>query len=363
MAAKNATTVGAIARALDAALAGGVEVRGAEDAEIKGLAPIDSAAPGTITHLSSSAYRRHLKTTAASAVLLRESDAERCPATAIVVANPYLAFARVSQLFDAAPPVATSRSPAAHIDASAQVHPSAAVAPGAVIASGAALGARVQIGAGAFIGENAAIGEDSVVHANATLYHGVRIGARCVVHGGAVIGADGFGFTPDERGRLQAIAQLGSVVIGDDVCVGASTTIDRGAIADTVIRDGVKIDNQVQIGHNCDIGEHTVICGRVGIVGSTKVGRHCAFAGGAGVAGDGPIEICDHVQVGAVTTVTRSIRKPGVYQGGILHDLAGRWRRNAVRFLELDALAKRLARLERQLGANDAGDGKQRRQD
>ena len=342
-------TVGAIARALGH----DVVVRGNADAEIKRLAPIDCAEPGTITHLSGSAYRRFLPTTRASAVLLRPADAENCPTTAIQVANPYLAFARVSQLFCDAPPVATGISPDAHIDAEAKLHPSASVAANAVVAAGATLEAGVQIGAGAFIAQNVAIGEGSVVHPNATLYHGVHIGARCVIHSSAVIGADGFGFTPDERGRLQAIAQLGGVFIGDDVCVGASTTIDRGAIADTVIRDGVKIDNQVQIGHNCDIGEHTIICGRVGIVGSTKIGRHCAFAGGAGVAGDGPIEICDGVQVGAVTTVTRSIKKPGVYQGSILHDVANRWRRNAVRFQELDALAKRVAKLESAASAGE----------
>ncbi|MCY4060620.1 MAG: DapH/DapD/GlmU-related protein, partial [Gammaproteobacteria bacterium] len=134
-----------------------------------------------------------------------------------------------------------------------------------------------------------------IVHPNATLYHGVTLGERCVVHSGAVIGADGFGFAPDESGRWVAIAQLGGVTLGNDVVVGACSTIDRGAISDTVVRDGVKIDNQVQIGHNCDIGEHTLICGRVGIVGSTKIGRHCVFAGGAGVAGDHPITICDNV--------------------------------------------------------------------
>ena len=347
------TTVGEISAALQRKLVGGAEVRGDEHIEIKGLAPIETAKPGFLTHLSGRAYRRFLATTRASAVLLRREDAERCGATAIVVANPYLAFAHVSQLFEDVPRLPAGASPAATIDPAAEVHPTAAIAPRAVLAAGATVQARAQIGAGAFVGENAVVGEDTIVHANATLYHGVRVGARCVIHSGAVIGADGFGFTPDESGRLQAIAQLGGVVVGDDVVVGVGTAIDRGAIADTVVRDGVKMDNHVQIGHNCDIGEHTVICGRVGIAGSTKVGRHCAFGGGAGVCGDQPIEICDHVQVGVVTTVTRSITKPGVYQGSILHSAANRWRRNALRFNELDALAKRVARLEAK--GNDAG--------
>ena len=161
-------------------------------------------------------------------------------------------------------------------------------------------------------------------------------------------GADGFGFTPGETGELVEIAQLGGVTLGDDVVVGACSTIDRGALADTVVHDGVKIDNQVQIGHNCEIGEHTLICGAVGLAGSTKIGRHCALAGGAGVAGDGPVEICDFVQVGVVTTITRSITEPGVYSGGVLHNTNRRWRRNALRFNQLDDLARRIARLERE---------------
>ena len=347
-------TVREIADALRDALPGGVEVRGDDSAAIHALAPIDAAAPGTITHLSSPAYRRHLAGTSASAVLLRTQDAADCPATALVVANPYLAFAHVSQLFDDAPRPTPGVHPSAHVHPTAAVHATAAIGPAAVVAEGSLVSARAVVGAGAYVGAKSAIGADTVVHPNATLYHGVRVGQRCVIHSGAVIGADGFGFTPDEKGRLQAIAQLGGVVLGNDVDVGAGTTIDRGAITDTVIRDGVKIDNLVQIGHNCDIGEHTLICGCVGIVGSTKVGRHCVLAGGAGIGGDGPVELCDGVWVGVVTTVRRSITKPGVYQGGVLHDDAGRWKRNAVRFGQLDQLAKRVARLE-SLAAGTAG--------
>ena len=328
-------------------------VRGAEaDVEITGIGPIDRATPGQITHLSSKAYRRCLPTTAASAVLLREADAERCPATAVVVANPYLAFALVSQLFENAPRLPAGVHPSAVVDASATVPESAAVGANATVAAGVVLGEGVEIGAGAYVGENVVLGDKCVVHANATLYYGVRLGKRCVVHSGAVIGADGFGFTPDANGRMQAIAQLGGVAIGDDVVVGAGSAIDRGAITDTVVRDGVKIDNQVQIGHNCDIGEHTLLCGHVGIVGSTRIGRHCILAGRAGVAGSDPVEICDNVTVGAVTTIMRSIDTPGVYQGSVLHNTARAWRRNAVRFQQLDELAKRVAHLELQARNN-----------
>lgn len=340
-------TVQQIAEAIGDKLAGGAEVRGDGSAAIRGLAPIDSAGPDQITHLSGPGYRRFLPDTRAAAVLLREGDASACPSAAVVVANPYLAFAHVSHLFATPPGIPTGIHDAAHVDATAHVDADAAVGPGAVVGAGAEIGASAEIHANAHVGEGSRIGAGTVVHPNACVYHGVRIGQRCVVHSGAVIGADGFGFTPGETGELVEIAQLGGVTIGDDVVVGACSTIDRGALTDTVVHDGVKIDNLVQIGHNCEIGEHTLICGAVGLAGSTKIGRHCVLAGGAGVAGDGPVEICDYVQVGVVTTITRSITEPGVYSGGVLHNTNRRWRRNALRFNQLDELARRIARLER----------------
>ena len=340
-------TVNDIARTIDAVIAADVQVRGDGEVEISGLGPIETATTGQATHLSSPAYRRFLPETRASAVLLRPADADDCPVAAVVVPDPYLAFALVSQLFDDAPRQSAGVDATATVHPSAKLHPSVAVGAHASIAGDVELGPRVEIGAGARVGEGTRIGADSVIHPNAVIYHGVTVGERCVIHSGAVIGADGFGFAPDERGQWVAIAQLGGVTLGHDVVVGACSTIDRGAIADTVVRDGVKIDNQVQIGHNCDIGEHTLICGRVGIVGSTTIGRHCVFAGGAGVAGDAPITICDNVQVASVSTVSRSIDTPGVYAGSVLHSPVRQWRRNAVRFGELDDIAKRLARLER----------------
>lgn len=351
-------TVGEIAAAIGAQLVGGATVRGDSATPITGLAPIHSAAVGHLTHLSGRGYRRFLAATGAAAVLLRAEDAPDCKAVAVVVENPYLAFARASQLFaprrQASPGVAAG----AEVHALATVDPSASVAAGAVIGARASVGRDVRIGPGVVVGEAAVIGAETVVHANAALYPGVRVGARCVIHAQAVIGADGFGFTPDESGALQPIAQLGGVVLGDDVVVGAGTTIDRGTLADTVIGDGVKMDNQVQVGHNCEIGAHTVLCGRVGLAGSTRVGRHCVFGGGAGVAGDQPISICDGVRVGTVTTITRSIDRPGVYLGAVLHDSARRWKRTALRLGQLDEFAKRLARLEAGVGRRgEAGSG------
>ena len=185
--------------------------------------------------------------------------------------------------------------------------------------------------------------------ANATLYDDVKIGARSVVHANAVLGADGFGFARSSDGVLAPIAQLGGVTLGRDVSIGAATTVDRGAIEDTLIEDGVKIDNQVQIGHNCRIGAHSVICGCVGIVGSTEIGRGCVLAGMVGVGGDRPIRICDGVTISGCTHVSRSIAKPGTYSGGVLHNAATAWKRNALRFQNLDELARSAAKLDRRV--------------
>ena len=324
-----------------------VVVQGDGDTPIRGIAAIDRAGEGDITHLSSPAYRRHLAGTGASAVLLGAGDADDCPCAAVVVGDPYLAFAVVSQLFEQRPELEPGIDPRAEVHPEASLHPDVRIGAFASVGAGAVIGTGVQIGQGAFVGERSVIGVGGEIMARATIHHDVRIGERCVIHSGAVIGAEGFGFTPHADGRWQAIAQLGGVVIGDDVSIGANTAIDRGALQDTIIGNGVKIDNLVQIGHNCEIGDHTLICGCVGIVGSTKIGRHCVFAGGAGVGGAQPIEICDHVMVSVVTTITQSITRPGVYSSGTLHNLTSRWKRNAVRFQELDSLARRVSRLER----------------
>jgi len=336
-----AFTLAELAKRIDA------RVEGDPNAIVTGLGSLATASPGQLTHLSSRAYRRHLPQTRATAVILRADDLPACPTHALIAKNPYLAFARASMLFSDRPPEAPGVHPTAVVDPSARLGAGVAIGPHAVIGARCSIGARVEIGANTVVGAMCELGDDVRLMPNATLYHRVRIGARSVVHSGAVIGADGFGFAPDERGRHVAIAQIGGVAIGADVSVGAATTIDRGAIDDTIIGDGVKIDNQVQIGHNTIVGEHTVICGCVGIVGSTRIGRHCVLAGGVGVGGDGPIEIADGVVVSGMTHVSRSIDKPGVYSGGVLHSATLKWKRNALRFAELDELAKRIAALEK----------------
>ena len=333
----------------------GGEVVGDADIEITGLGALGSAAPGQISHLSHAAYRDKLAATGASAVILRRDQVAACPTNALVVANPYHAFAKISHLWDEPIPLNPGIHPSAWVDSGAVVHATARIGPGVVIGTGTRVGARARLYANVAVGPHCRLDEDVCLMANATLYDGVKLGARTVVHAGSVVGADGFGFTPDPSGRLEAIAQFGGVTVGRDVSIGAGTTIDRGTIDDTVIEDGVKIDNQVQIGHNCRIGAHTLVCGCVGMVGSTTVGRHCVLAGMVGIGGDRPIDICDHVTVSGVTHVSSSITEPGTYSGGIIHNKMRTWKRNALRFQHLDEFAKRLGRVERALSGEREG--------
>lgn len=316
---------------------------------IDGLGSLASAVPGQLSHLSSSAYRGQLAGSRASAVILTERDLPMWDGAALVTDNPYLAFARATQQFARLPDLDQGVHP------SASVHPDARLADDVCIGPGVSIGAHTRVGegarlyAGVSVAEGCVVGAGALLMPGAVLYPDVKLGARCIVHSGAVIGADGFGFTPAADGRLESIAQLGGVTVGDDVSIGACTSIDRGALEDTVIEDGVKIDNQVQIGHNCHIGAHSVICGCVGIVGSTRIGRHCVLAGGVGVGGDRPIELADQVVVSGMTHVSASISEPGIYSGGVLHSPSLAWKKNALRFNRLDELNRRVARLERLL--------------
>ena len=327
----------------------GAKLVGDANLTISGMGALYTARPGQVTHLSSPAYREGLAATQASAVILRREDAAACPTNALVVADPYLAFARASRLWERPAVLNEGVHPSASIDPSAQVDASARIGPGVAVGPETEVGAEACIHANAVIGARCRLGRSARIMANATLYDDVKVGAGTVIHAAAVIGADGFGFARDEDGALTPIAQLGGVCIGRGVSVGAATAIDRGAIEDTVVEDGVKIDNQVQIGHNCRIGAHSVICGCVGIVGSTEIGRGCVLAGMVGVGGDKPIRICDGVTVSGCTHVSRSIDRPGVYSGGVLHDVSAAWKRNALRFRRLDELVRRVGRLEKSL--------------
>ena len=325
------------------------QIIGEADISICGLGSLGNAKSGELSHLSSPTYRGLLADTGASAVILSADDADLCPCTALVVERPYLAFALASQLFAKQPQLEEGVHPSATIHPSCKISSQCAIGPNVCIGADTTVGAQVRIFANVVVGERCELHDGVTLHGNATLHDDVRVGVNSVIHSGAVVGGAGFGFTPGPDGKLVEIAQLGGVLIGADVSIGAVTSIDCGAIDDTVIEDGVKIDNQVQIGHNCHIGAHTLICGCVGIVGSTVIGKHCILAGGAGVGGDKPIELCDGVVLTAITHVSQTITEPGVYSGGRMYQPHAKWRRNVLREPHLDELFKRVKRLEKGL--------------
>ena len=323
----------------------GGEVVGAAGEPLEGIASLEDAGPGQLTFLASAKFRARLAGTRASAVIVGPKDREATSLPRLVVANPYATYARAVALFHPPRPVVPGIHASAVVDPAARVAASAFVGPHAVVEAGAVVGERASVGAGAFVGEGASIGEDTVLHPRAVIYHGCVVGARCILHSGAVIGADGFGMAPD-AGRWVKIPQVGRAVLGDDVEVGANTTIDRGALGDTVVEEGVKLDNQIQVAHNCRIGAHTVIAGCAGIAGSTTIGRHCLIGGGAGIIGH--LTICDGVTVSGMTLVTKSITEPGTYTSGTPFMAHADWLRNAAHLRHLDRIAREARAASRQ---------------
>ncbi|QDX30865.1 UDP-3-O-(3-hydroxymyristoyl)glucosamine N-acyltransferase [Dickeya poaceiphila] len=330
----------ALAQQLDA------QLHGDGDIVITAVASMHSAQAGQITFLSDSRYREQLNSTLASAVVLTEADLPFCNTAALVVKNPYLAYARMAQLMDTTPAPAQGVAPSAVIAPDARLGDGVSVGANAVIESGAELGDGVVIGAGCFIGKNVRIGSGTRLWANVTIYHNVVLGEQCLIQSGAVIGSDGFGYAND-RGNWIKIPQLGTVIIGDRVEIGASTTIDRGALDDTIIGNGVIIDNQCQIAHNVMIGDNTAVAGGVIMAGSLKVGRYCMI-GGASVI-NGHMEICDKVTVTGMGMVMRPITEPGVYSSGIPLQPNKVWRKTAALVMNIDEMSKRLKAVERKL--------------
>ncbi|KAA8996106.1 UDP-3-O-(3-hydroxymyristoyl)glucosamine N-acyltransferase [Affinibrenneria salicis] len=322
------------------------QLHGDGDIVITGVASMHSAQAGQITFLSDSRYREQLAATQADAVVLTEADLPYCQRAALVVKNPYLTYARMAQLMDTTPSPAQDIAPGAVISPQATLGQRVAVGANAVIESGAVLGDDVVIGAGCFIGKEARIGNGTRLWANVTIYHRVEIGEKCLIQSGAVIGSDGFGYAND-RGNWVKIPQLGTVRIGDRVEIGASTTIDRGALDDTVIGHGVIIDNQCQIAHNVVIGDNTAVAGGVIMAGSLKIGRYCMI-GGASVI-NGHMEICDKVTVTGMGMVMRPISEPGVYSSGIPLQPNKVWRKTAALVMNIDEINKRLKAVERKI--------------
>lgn len=322
----------------------GATLQGDGDCPITGVGTLQEAGSGQIAFLANSKYRRHLAATRAAAVIVREADAAACPVPALIVADPYVLYARIAALFAPTETVAPGVAKTAWLDPAAQVDAGAHIAPGAVVQAGAKIAAGAYIGPNCVVGEQACIGAGSRLVANVSIGKGVVLGERVLVHPGAVLGADGFGLAND-AGRWLKVPQLGSVQIGDDCEIGANTTIDRGALGDTVLEEGVKLDNQIQIAHNVYIGAHTAIAGCTAIAGSTRIGRACMIAGKVGIVGH--LEICDRVTITAMTLVTHSITQPGVYSGSLPMDNAASWRKNSARYRQLDDIARRLAALEK----------------
>ncbi|MFO0449144.1 MAG: UDP-3-O-(3-hydroxymyristoyl)glucosamine N-acyltransferase [Pseudomonadota bacterium] len=332
----------------------GLELRGDPDATVDAVATLQHARAGTLSFLANPRYRRHLEGTEATAVVLDPASAADCRTNALVARNPYAAYARIAALLHPRAEPSPGVHPSAVVDPGAQLAPSAHVGAHVFVGPGCRLGERAVVGPGCMLEADVHVGDDTRLVARVSLYRGVRLGRRCLVHAGAVLGADGFGIAQDRDGWVK-VPQVGGVQVGDDVEIGANTTIDRGAIEDTVLEDGVKLDNQIQVGHNVRSGAHTAIAGCVGISGSTTIGKRCLIAGAVGIVGH--LEIADDVVVTGLSMVSSSITKPGMYSSGLPAIETGDWRRAVARLHRLDELFDRVKRLEKGAAASGGDDG------
>lgn len=324
----------------------GLGLRGDGGVVVEGVSTLAAAGARHLAFLANPRYRAQLADTRAGVVVLREDDAPGRDGTSLVAGDPYAAFARIAALFEPARAATPGIHPSAVVDATASIDPSAAIGPHASVGARSRVGAGAVVGPGSVVGEDCVIGEGSELVARVVLVTRVRLGRRVRVHPGAVIGADGFGLAMEQatgagdEARWLKVPQLGGVAIGDDCEIGANTTIDRGALEDTVLEHDVRLDNQIQVGHNAFIGAHTAMAGCAAVAGSARIGRYCLIGGGAGILGH--LELCDRVVVTAMSLVTRSIREPGEYSSGTPLMDNRSWRRNAARFKQLDALARGL---------------------
>ncbi len=324
----------------------GARFTGNGDCIIECVAPIQNASQNAISFVSSSKFSKFLTDTKAGAVIVTEALSENLTIPALIVENPRACYARIVALlypvFKPEPGVHNS----AVIDATATVDASAYIGANAVIEAGAQIGANVYIGSACVIGRNSHILDNTYLHANVTVYSGCYIGENCIIHSASVIGADGFGFEHD-NGEWVKIPQVGGVRIANNVEIGACSTVDRGAVVDTVIEEGVKLDNHIQIAHNVRVGAHTVMSNGVGVAGSTSIGKHCLIGGMTGIKDH--IEITDNVIITAMSLVSKSLTRPGSYSSNTPIDDTRTWRKNAARFRQLDEMARRLRQLEKKL--------------
>ncbi len=311
---------------------------------ISALASLQNATANDLSFIANPAYKKYLATSGAGAVLIRPDMADEFPGNKLLIANPYLAYARLSELFKYTNQVVMGVHPTAVVGQDCILGENVSVGPNVVLGDGVELADGVVVGAGSYVGDHSCIGAHTRLAANVSIYHGVSIGSHCLLHSGCVIGADGFGFAP-HAGQWVKIQQLGGVVIGNHVEIGAATCIDRGALGDTILNDGVIIDNLVQIAHNVVIGKNTAIAAHTAIAGSTTIGDNCTIAGAVGIAGH--LNIASGVHVTAMSMVSSTIREPGSYSSGIALSPTKEWRKNAVHFRHLDTFASRLKNLEK----------------
>lgn len=326
-----------IARLIDA------DLKGDPNCSISGIMALQTAQAGQISFLDNKRYLKYLAITQASAVILREECLKHAPNNALVVIDPYLAFAKVAQLFERKSKVIPGIHATAVIAPDCSIHPSVSIAPYVVIGANTHIDEGVVIGTSCFIGENVIIGANTCLASHVSLCADTQIGKRVIIHNGTVIGSDGFGLAKENNNWVK-IPQLGKVQIGHDVEIGANVSIDRGALDDTIIADGVKLDNQIQVGHNVQIGENTAIAGCTGIAGSTHIGKNCMIGGGVCI--NGHIEIADNVYITGMSSVVQSIHSPGIYSSTHSTQPHREWQKNTARFRQLDQLAKRLRKTE-----------------
>lgn len=324
-----------------------VDIQGDSDCLISGVSTIQNSRPGCITFLVNPLYKKYLDNTEAAAVILSPGDADSCPVNAIVTRNPYYVYAKIASFFDKRSLAAIGIHATAVVGSDCKIDKTASIGPHCVIGDNVKIGAHVSLGPACIVGDHSEIDESSRLDANVTLYHHIIVGKRVFISSGTVVGSDGFGIAK-EKGQWHKVPQLGRVIIKDDVEIGSNCSIDRGAIEDTIIERGVKLDNLIQVGHNVQIGENTAVAGCVGIAGSAVIGKNCLIGGGAGV--NGHITIADDVVITGFTATTKSIREPGIYSsgvGGLVTNLE--WRKNSARLHRLDQLIQRVKDLESSL--------------
>jgi UDP-3-O-[3-hydroxymyristoyl] glucosamine N-acyltransferase len=329
---------------LDLAQRIGAELIGDPQHKISALATLQSATSTQLSFIANPAYKKYLATTGAGAVIVHPDLADEVTCNKLLSANPYLAYAQLSSLFDMSPRSSGRVHPSAVVGENCVLGDSISIGAHSVIADGVTLADGVIIDAGCYVGSHSIIGAGTKLYPNVTVYHGVSIGADCIFHSGCVIGADGFGYAPSGDGWVK-VHQLGGVVIGDRVEVGANTTIDRGALDDTVIDDGVIVDNLVQIGHNVRLGKNTAIAAHTAVGGSACIGENCTIAGAVAIAGH--VTLADKVHITGMSMVSSSITEAGSYSSGVPLAPTKEWRKNAARFRQLDALATRFIKIER----------------